>query len=227
MKRNGALRMTFQCNQTWDALTPHQEHRHCKTCDKVVYDFSTMSEEDIFKLLRSSTTKCCARVPVSKLQPSKLQNESRPNLRWSRAVFAGLSLLMVPFAGEALAQTSPAAIHETPYPSSSARAAQQVHDSLIRRFRLFDAHSAEPIPFASVRLGDKVTTSDLDGWVSIQCEFDTVTVRIGAVGYKAETRLLDFRNHSHLQVILIPLEPIVLGEVIETKRRWNPFRKWF
>lgn len=35
------------CHASWDKMKPHENGRHCKSCDKVVVDFTSMSDEEL------------------------------------------------------------------------------------------------------------------------------------------------------------------------------------
>lgn len=39
------------CHEGWQNMTPTEKGRHCKTCDKVVVDFSRMSDHEIIKFI--------------------------------------------------------------------------------------------------------------------------------------------------------------------------------
>jgi len=52
--------LTFSCPEKWDTMTPSGNGRHCSKCDKVVTDFSAMSNEEIQKqLVHSSSENSC------------------------------------------------------------------------------------------------------------------------------------------------------------------------
>lgn len=46
--------LTFSCPEKWDAMSPQSSGRYCNSCEKVVTDFSQMSNEEILQRMHSS-----------------------------------------------------------------------------------------------------------------------------------------------------------------------------
>lgn len=227
MKRNGDLRMTFQCNQQWDALEPRGSHRYCASCNKLVLDFSTMTEAEIFDRLRNASSKLCARVPASKLETANPSRQGSSQLRWTCSVLASVSFLVLPQFIPQDAKAATSEVHQVQASPHSIPTQTAATDTLKRKVQLIDANSGEPIPFAIVHWKSMQGTTDLEGWVELQSESDTLHIRVGVVGYEPTTMLIDLLLRDPILVVLKQREAMFLGEVIETKRRWNPFRKWF
>lgn len=56
------------CHQSWDAMSPVDNlHRHCGSCDKVLTDFSGMSDTELVLWLKHSKGKMCGRYAPSQL----------------------------------------------------------------------------------------------------------------------------------------------------------------
>jgi hypothetical protein len=53
MKITPAFAVTIPnpCHENWELMTPQEQGRHCKVCNKVVTDFTTMSNEEIIRYL--------------------------------------------------------------------------------------------------------------------------------------------------------------------------------
>ncbi len=52
------IKQTFACDNKWDEMTPHRQGRHCGSCNKVVVDFTQMSDMDIIQYLSKNTHTC-------------------------------------------------------------------------------------------------------------------------------------------------------------------------
>ncbi len=46
--------LEFSCPENWNAMTPGKNGRYCSSCEKVVTDFSQMSNEEILYKINSS-----------------------------------------------------------------------------------------------------------------------------------------------------------------------------
>jgi hypothetical protein len=46
------------CNENWDQMTPKKNGRHCSSCNKVVVDFTNMSEKEIVAFLLKNKSAC-------------------------------------------------------------------------------------------------------------------------------------------------------------------------
>jgi len=49
------------CNQNWDEMAESNGGRYCNACTQVVYDFSQMSDNELFHYFESAKTKVCGR----------------------------------------------------------------------------------------------------------------------------------------------------------------------
>ena len=53
MKTSILLHIPEPCHENWDAMTPQDKGRHCQSCNKIVVDFSVMTDRqvlDYFKI---------------------------------------------------------------------------------------------------------------------------------------------------------------------------------
>lgn len=58
-----SLRITISqpCHEDWNAMTPAQQGRHCASCNKVVMDFTAMSDAQIIVYFQSAKGNTCGR----------------------------------------------------------------------------------------------------------------------------------------------------------------------
>lgn len=57
------------CHENWNKMTPQEKGRHCAVCDKVVKDYTGMSDDEILANLKQSSAEVCGRIEVNKLTP--------------------------------------------------------------------------------------------------------------------------------------------------------------
>ena len=89
------------CHASWDKMTPQENGRHCKSCDKVVIDFSRMNDEEIKKWFRKKEgEKICGHFRVD--QVKRLQIVVKPRefkqLGWSPVQLIRVAIFLVFFS---------------------------------------------------------------------------------------------------------------------------------
>lgn len=60
--------LKFSCPENWEKMTPVTGGRFCGSCEKVVIDFSGMSDAEILAMLRNNTTQLCGRFRNEQLE---------------------------------------------------------------------------------------------------------------------------------------------------------------
>lgn len=76
------LTIPTPCHENWHAMTVVEKGRHCKACDKVLTDFTGMSDQELLRFLDEKDTKLCGRFDRSQLdrvlQPRAKANSGFP-----------------------------------------------------------------------------------------------------------------------------------------------------
>lgn len=95
------------CQQDWNAMTPAQQGRHCAACQKVVVDFTLMSDGQILDVLKKAN----GTTPCGRYLPSQLDRpfvDTRPKVSFAATMLkrAAALLLLVQSAPTAMAQQS-------------------------------------------------------------------------------------------------------------------------
>ncbi|MFN0057673.1 MAG: hypothetical protein ACKVX7_04380 [Planctomycetota bacterium] len=96
------VRIASPCHQSWAQMSGDERRRFCASCQKHVYNFAGMREQEIEALLRAHEGNLCARLHrradgtiLTADCPVGLRNASRRMRRWLAAatglVFAGLA----------------------------------------------------------------------------------------------------------------------------------------
>ncbi|MEI9958993.1 MAG: hypothetical protein WDM90_22370 [Ferruginibacter sp.] len=99
MKANPVLHITIPqpCTQNWDAMDNAGNGRHCSQCNKVVYDFSQMNDDEVLHFFKQQATIPCGRFHNSQFNRDILPAVTRKKLLVTRfnkiaaALFAVLS----------------------------------------------------------------------------------------------------------------------------------------
>ncbi|GAB2815767.1 carboxypeptidase-like regulatory domain-containing protein [Ferruginibacter profundus] len=99
MKKNTPLHITIPkpCAQSWDAMPVAGEGRHCMHCNNTIYDFSQMSDNELFDFFKQRPDTHCGRFHNTQLQRDILPLVPQRNLvaykftKMAAAIFAVLS----------------------------------------------------------------------------------------------------------------------------------------
>lgn len=94
MKRNPTLSINVPapCNQNWDAMKQSGNGRHCSNCNKVVVDFSHLSDSELFSYFSRNQTIPCGRFHNEQINKIILP-PANPKTRWSRYYKVAATLL--------------------------------------------------------------------------------------------------------------------------------------
>jgi len=77
------------CNIPWDGMTPvDKDQRHCSSCDRVITDFSKMSDDELMLYFRHASGKMCGRFSKSQInRPFQLLPDKSSKAKWWRTFF--------------------------------------------------------------------------------------------------------------------------------------------
>lgn len=165
------------CSQSWEAMSIQQNGRFCSSCEKVIRDYSQVSDSQLQYILDHSNGEVCGRFSVDQLNRPLMKSSHThgPDLL---AVVLGMTLLMTTYSAQAteIRQVIPEISLIQMLEDTSKL--DQGHESVIVKFQLLDQQSYEPIPFVRVKISGEngvampYAMSDFDGNVKIQLSPD-------------------------------------------------------
>ncbi|MBD2723048.1 carboxypeptidase-like regulatory domain-containing protein [Hymenobacter armeniacus] len=185
------------CSESWGAMTPTAQGRHCATCATEVVDFTRMSEAEILALLAARNGQhMCVRAHVTQLV-------SVPAGRWRRWVVTGLALLgWHPFAASA---TEPPQV--LPVAGTSAIGANATtHRQIVIRGQVLDGDTGMPLPGMYIFINQTRygATTDASGRFELVLDASWKPVQADSLMLRIEGRPFDF-NTQEVQVDLRPV----------------------
>lgn len=80
MKKETYLHIPEPCHENWDQMSPAQQGRFCQQCSKTVVDFSTMTDQQVLKVLSKESGSTCGRFTSDQLERPFVK-ESTPLLQ--------------------------------------------------------------------------------------------------------------------------------------------------
>lgn len=98
------------CQEKWENMIPQKEGRHCKSCQKVVNDFTNMSNEEIIDFLTKNTN-TCGRFYTHQIKKPITKNTF--SYKWLLASFLSISTPLITSAEKTTSIEQSQIIHET------------------------------------------------------------------------------------------------------------------
>ena len=228
-----SIQIPEPCHENWAEMKPSEQGRFCQNCQKIVVDFSKMSDRDLTQWFAARAgERVCGRV-----NPKQL-NRSFSCVTQSKSTFYQRTAILVSglfFATSAYGQDyKPTEITTTGdtilvHPPQYAEPPKTEKKARILRGVVLD-EGGEPIPYACaiVNFKDKRIGAKTDD--SGKFELDVSEISDDRVSFKLEIFSVGFNNleipindNSFKQELQIQLQGSVLGEMIITEIKPKTF----
>jgi hypothetical protein len=77
------LNIADPCHENWNDMTPQQQGRFCGSCQKVVVDFSVMTDKEILNYFSTATQRVCGRFANDQLNKELKPAEHKRRFSWA------------------------------------------------------------------------------------------------------------------------------------------------
>ncbi|MBC6991659.1 carboxypeptidase-like regulatory domain-containing protein [Hymenobacter sp. BT491] len=240
MPRPVTLSVPQPCHESWHQMTPAQQGRHCAACQKIVIDFTQLSDYEIINLISQSSDSVCGRFTDRQLNRPLQQPVTAPSMRWQ----TWLAAAAVTWG---LRETMPAAVHEQAPVEQRVPATKTDSNSvplltkepIVLRGRVIDQQENQPLPGVTVLLkGTQIgVASGADGTFELivptellHPKINKLLVVFACVGYvRQEIPASKLLNQPLIVPLTVDTTPL-LGEVVITDLRkpwpWHPRVLW-
>jgi hypothetical protein len=192
------------CAESWDQMTKTEQGRHCASCDKVVIDFSQMSDHQIYEaLLQYKGKKVCGNFYVDQVHRPMYYIKNRRFEKWpaiAAMLVAGFFQLN---QGNLNAQinhpkqicATESNLEKNPYKDVSKKT-EPASDSLITyTIRVFNENTKEKLSNITVDIDSVgIFTTDKNGEVKLSLEMNKVPkmIKIQFSSWNYEVKDLTF-----------------------------------
>ncbi|UPL49171.1 carboxypeptidase-like regulatory domain-containing protein [Hymenobacter sublimis] len=192
------------CHESWQAMTPATQGRHCAACDKVVVDFTRMSDAELLAHLGQpkGSGSTCGRFRASQLERPLLPAAPAPyysRLMAAVLAFAGVGAAVAPAAAQLRPSTPVEQRRITMGMMAAAPAPHLALLPVVVRGIVLDSATQEPLPGVTVLVQGTTTgvSTGSDGKFELQLPASTepaglVEVQVSSVGYVSQ--LLTLRS---------------------------------
>jgi len=94
MKTPILLHIPEPCHENWDAMTNADKGRHCQSCNKIVVDFSVMSDRQVLEYFKTTTGKTCGRFHDDQLQRPLIEPQQK-STKWNYFIASILGFIII------------------------------------------------------------------------------------------------------------------------------------
>lgn len=208
------------CKEDWEQMTQTEKGKHCASCNKVVIDFTKMSNDEIISiLLKNKGNKVCGNFYNTQIdKPVKYISLKRQS-KWP-AIAAMLAAGTFTFNwGFVQAQKDEIAKYETPTLRVGEKKTEPSNDSLITySIKILTKEGKRPIYGASVHI-EKIGeyTSDKNGMINFSISEkeipELIHISFWADGYKYEDIHIKKAKIIHskkIELLMVEYEEMML-----------------
>lgn len=138
------LNISSKCPENWEGMDPCGENKHCLSCNKIVYDFTQKSDEEIIRFLNANKDqKICGRLTAAQI---KQVSPKRPSMIWRT-----MSFLLPTVFVMGMNDAKPEDV-STPSYDVEIMQNDSVADTVVVHGTVVDADSLRPLPYAAILL---------------------------------------------------------------------------
>lgn len=167
MKKSLTLSIPKPCAEKWEYFKLTSDGGYCSSCNKVVVDFTRLSDEAVFDFFRNKPTRACGRFRPDQLKayPEKTLLKISPGVSLLKAGFLSLLFILVSKPGSAQSTNSKTQTEAVQYPDESQHQNTDIRQQRIVKGIVKSEEDNTPLPGVNIIV--KGTTqgvvSDVDG----------------------------------------------------------------
>jgi len=220
MKKKLTLNIADPCHENWDGMTNAPDGRFCRSCSRVVVDFTTMTDREILKFFKEYKGKVCGNFNPYQLGRPIVKEPFMPRALRSRAaaaLVAGTIMATSDLNGQQNLPIGKSTIPHTVMTDESREIGDKAKNPAETRTIngiLKCAQSGEPILFGNLHIigTRRGTATDLDGKFELKVSpGDTIVASY--IGYESIKINVDTIDSEPL-VIEMEMGKVLVGEVV-------------
>ncbi|MDO1446344.1 hypothetical protein Q0590_08785 [Rhodocytophaga aerolata] len=101
MKNEFEIVVTEPCSLKWENLTPQNEGRFCGACDKIVIDFTKMSDRELYNYFKRQPEKVCGNFNANQTNRVITSHKKLSNRFWISGIAASMIGFLMSFSSKA------------------------------------------------------------------------------------------------------------------------------
>jgi len=214
MAKSLLLNIPEPCHENWQNMTPQEQGRFCGSCQKVVVDFSVMTDKEVLEYFSKTSQQVCGRFANDQLNKELIPAPTRRRITW---IYVWNVLLASVLVTKSYAQGKPQ-VKKPPVIKTTYKGNLTMGEWIVNPVAavipvkmkgvVLDAQTNQPVPGASISIKGTLNGTSADAAGNFQLSVEkknTLEVEFSAIGYEKQTLLLfKTANWEHLQVLLKP-----------------------
>ena len=222
MSKSVHIKVADPCHENWNNMTPKEQGRFCGSCQKVVVDFTAMSDKEmLYYISKAAAQHACGRFSREQLNREIKPTEKKRRFTWA---YVWNFLLATFLVTESYAQKQPVA-NKKPnlqLPNQSPTVGTFAVDERVPvpskeiSGTIIDQDSKQPIAGATIMVQGttKGVVTDSLGRFKIMVDDKTaITLEISSVGYETQTLVMNKKKSwKNVKVIMKGDESALMGK---------------
>jgi hypothetical protein len=214
MPKSLLLNIPEPCQENWQNMTPQEQGRFCGSCQKIVVDFSMMTDKEVLAYFSKASQHVCGRFSNDQLNKELTTTPARKRITWAyvwNVLLASLLVTKTYAQGKPQLKKPPVktTINEKRTMGEYVRIDPvEMVIPIKMKGVVLDAQTNQPVTGASINIKgtQNGTSADTTGSFQLRVEMkNTLELEFSAIGYEPQTMLLDkTANWENLRVLLKP-----------------------
>nr|WP_321246711.1 carboxypeptidase-like regulatory domain-containing protein [uncultured Psychroserpens sp.] len=200
------------CHEDWNDMTQEQKGRHCRSCEKTVFDFTSKTDEYIVKTYQEDI-KLCGRFKTSQINRELVLSRKEKN-NYVSYVASTLFAFLSYGSMDIEAQEQPKVVNTNPshYPTVKGKMAISILNKPING-TVTDNHDGLPLLGVNVVIKGTKTgaQTDFDGNYTLKAKKGD-TLIFSYLGYKKKEVVISNSSTYNIEIQSYDLE--IMGEVM-------------
>ncbi|MFY7963768.1 MAG: carboxypeptidase-like regulatory domain-containing protein [Chitinophagaceae bacterium] len=209
MKTPILLHIPEPCHENWDAMTPQDKGRHCQSCNKIVVDFSVMTDRQVLDYFKNAKGNTCGRFHDDQLQRPLIEPQTKPS-KWNYLVASFLGFIM---SGKIAAQSNITKGEVLGKIMPQRNTAIVIGDSVLPKAIIINGkvvdEKGKAIAGATVKIKGttKGVSTNENGDFTIKSTVNNAVLIVSASGFKSH--YIATKNKMYISITLINMDEVI------------------
>ena len=214
MPKSLLLNIPEPCQENWQNMTPQEQGRFCGSCQKIVVDFSVMTDKEVLAYFSKASQHVCGRFSNDQLNKELTPTPTRKRITWAYVWNVLLaSVLVTKTYAQGQLQVKRPPVKTTINEKRTMGEYVQIEpvNAIIpvkMKGVVLDVQTNQPVSGASINIKgtQNGTSADAAGNFQLPVEKkNTMELEFSAIGYEPQTMLLDkTTSWENVRVLLKP-----------------------
>jgi hypothetical protein len=219
MPKSLLLNIPEPCQENWQNMTPQEQGRFCGSCQKIVVDFSVMTDKEVLAYFSKASQQVCGRFSNDQLNKELTTTPARKRITWAyvwNVLLASVLVTKTYAQGKPQLKKPPVKTTINEKRTMGEYAGIDLVEMVIpikMKGVVLDAQNNQPVTGASINIKgtQNGTSADTTGNFQLRVEMkNTLELEFSAIGYEPQTMLLDkTATWEHVRVLLKPAAAVL------------------